>query len=519
MAEHFLTLDTFKKGVSNYLKENQFSNAERDDLWQALTDAATADGKLPKGVTVKDIMDSWTSEPGYPVVKVSSAGNTIELRQNRFYLNPTVSSPANTTWVVPINVVYPLGDQSKFNQTTPDTWMMKTDSSVKIPITERPYIINAQQTGYYRVNYDEDNWKGLAEVLKDDHTQIHELNRAQIIDDAIHLARANQLPYSTALSMTEYLDQEKAYIPWQSALRSFSFIDLMLNDNTSLTEHGYLKKFLVRQLTPVFNDLTFEASKDDDHLTILTRRSVLSWLCKYEHPECVNTAKAKFDEWVKNPADNKIDPNVRDVVYATAVRLGGKQEWDFLWGQFLEETIDSERLKLINAMGVSTVQECITTYLEETLKMTNIRLQDVTYIYRAIGGVAPGRRFQFEWLLEKWDDLREKFQGRFDDYMFNLISGYAAAANTEMEIKKLEDFLEEKNTELGSVVSEIKRSIETAKINKKWTEDNQNVVSAWFRERTGDPDDTDAAAANKSFFGLFLGLWLCVFVLFGKNRF
>jgi aminopeptidase N len=40
MMENFLTLETFKRGVSKYLQANSFANAEMDDLWMALTDAA-----------------------------------------------------------------------------------------------------------------------------------------------------------------------------------------------------------------------------------------------------------------------------------------------------------------------------------------------------------------------------------------------------------------------------------------------------------------------------------------------
>ena len=55
MAENFLTLDTFKKGVTNYLKSNEYGNAERDELWQALTDAGREDVQLPPGLWSQDI--------------------------------------------------------------------------------------------------------------------------------------------------------------------------------------------------------------------------------------------------------------------------------------------------------------------------------------------------------------------------------------------------------------------------------------------------------------------------------
>ena len=51
-----------------------------------------------------------------------------------------------------------------------------------------------------------------------DHTSIHVSNRAQILDDALNLARAKLLDYETALSLTGYLSKEEEYVPWTAAL-------------------------------------------------------------------------------------------------------------------------------------------------------------------------------------------------------------------------------------------------------------------------------------------------------------
>ncbi|KAK7498964.1 hypothetical protein BaRGS_00009773, partial [Batillaria attramentaria] len=50
-------------------------------------------------------------------------------------------------------------------------------------------LANIQQYGYYRVNYDPQNWNALIKQLIKDHTVIPPVNRAQIIDDAWNLAR------------------------------------------------------------------------------------------------------------------------------------------------------------------------------------------------------------------------------------------------------------------------------------------------------------------------------------------
>ena len=71
---------------------------------------------------------------------------------------------------------------------------------------------------FNRVNYDEKNWKMIIKQLNDDHMKIHVINRAQIIDDAINLARSGLLSYEIALGVTSYLNKEVEYIPWAAAL-------------------------------------------------------------------------------------------------------------------------------------------------------------------------------------------------------------------------------------------------------------------------------------------------------------
>jgi aminopeptidase N len=83
--------------------------------------------------------------------------------------------------------------------------------------------------GFYRVNYDEKNWYLLIKYLEsEDYEKIHAVNRAQLLDDALNLARAGILKYSTALELTRYLEKEVDYIPWYSALNAFSFLNIRL---------------------------------------------------------------------------------------------------------------------------------------------------------------------------------------------------------------------------------------------------------------------------------------------------
>lgn len=88
--------------------------------------------------------------------------------------------------------------------------------------------INLFLSGLYRVNYDERNW-GLiiSYLLNENFAEISPINRVQIIDDLLDLARSGEISYERALDATSYLNREKHFLPWKAALSNFDFISRM----------------------------------------------------------------------------------------------------------------------------------------------------------------------------------------------------------------------------------------------------------------------------------------------------
>ena len=76
MMANYLKVETFNRGIANYLHANAYSNADQDRLWEFLTAAGQEDGTLTD-LTVKQVMDTWTVQMGYPVVTIGQQINTI----------------------------------------------------------------------------------------------------------------------------------------------------------------------------------------------------------------------------------------------------------------------------------------------------------------------------------------------------------------------------------------------------------------------------------------------------------
>ena len=79
MIENFMTEEKFKSGVRSYLKTHEYGNAESKELWASLTEFADLDDNL----SISEIMDTWITQPGYPVVTY----NGKKITQQRFFLD------------------------------------------------------------------------------------------------------------------------------------------------------------------------------------------------------------------------------------------------------------------------------------------------------------------------------------------------------------------------------------------------------------------------------------------------
>ena len=62
-------------------------------------------------------------------------------------------------------------------------------------------------------------------------TMLPPVTRAQLLDDAMNLARAGFVDYDVALNLTQYLaTRETDLIVWKAALRNFRYLDTMLRE-------------------------------------------------------------------------------------------------------------------------------------------------------------------------------------------------------------------------------------------------------------------------------------------------
>lgn len=493
MMRHFLGEENFRHGVSTYLNEFRYGSTVQDDLWRHLTKAAEEAGL--RGLDVKKIMDSWTLQMGLPIVQVDRDYDTgsVSISQKRFLRNPNATdpmvfkSPFDYKWYVPCTVASRSEidySQIRKNGYLLTNWLNMENGPVQLnntlPATNEWILANILQTAYYRVNYDDENWRMLQNELKSSRTVIDSVNRAQIVDDALNLALAGELSYDVALNITDYLISEQDYLPWSTALSSLSYIDLMLQ---STQHYGLFKSYMVRQISPIYTILGWQEESSDSYMKQALRTDVLNTACYYGVEDCVESASGKFKAWMANPSNNPIPPNHKSLVYCNAIRHGDDELWNFAWDQYQNSSDAAENVKLLYGMSCSKQPWILSRYLERTLDKDQIRRQDATRAMSYIAKNSIGKYIAWSFFQNNYNTIVKNHGGQFFGFS-SLIKSVMKGFNTQFQLKELTKFIEQNNDNLKTGRRAFKQTVENTQSNIQWMERNLDIISSWLKNKT-----------------------------------
>ena len=376
---------------------------------------------------------------------------------------------------------------SGFDRTSADLWLSPELAGEEqvVELAGVPdhtaLIANVQQTGFYRVNYDEENWRLLAELLVANHTAIHRINRAQILDDAFGLARAGLLAYPTALATTEYLAGEQDYIPWEAALTGFKYLQSMLARSAGW---GALQAYMLGELQPLFDRLGFEERPGEDFLDEKLRIELLAVLCRLGHTQCSESSSYLLDQWMALPdpdSTNPIPPSLRSTVLCTAIARGHVSHWDFLWQRYLASNNANEKNNILGALACSREVWLLQRYLDMSIEPeSGVRKQDG---YRVIVGVSRnlvGRYVAWDWIRANWAALSAYYDTAISSSVGRIISAVAGDFNTPHNLAELEAFIAEHEGELGTAGRDAEVMVQGTKANIGWMTEHYQTILDWL---------------------------------------
>lgn len=408
MVRKLIGEEAFRAGLKSYFEKFAYKNTVGNDLWQELESAS--------GQPIVNLMNTWISQPGLPVVSVSNSHDTAILSQERFFIGE--HQPSDALWPIPLLANQPL-DVKILDQ---------KEATVSI---EKPLQLNCGLSAHFITKYDE----STREYLLKNITELPTLDKICILQDATILARAGFENSASLLPLALSLKTETNEKVFGMAAGALTELRKFVDDSDAARDS--LKRISGEFACATFEELGWDekaGESDDDRER---RTTALSLMMYSEDKEVLNEAKTRFD-------NNKLEylpTEIRALIISANVRHFETPEMtENLFAAY--KNTPSNDLQNDIAIGLTSTKNPKTAEkILANIKDSNIiRPQDASRWFVYLIRTRESRQIAWNWLKENWAWVEDTFG---DDKSYDDFIRYAATALlTPNELDDFRQFFE-----------------------------------------------------------------------------
>jgi puromycin-sensitive aminopeptidase len=374
MLERWLGADAFRAGVRHYLDRYQRANTETTDLWDALEYAT--------GQPVRQIMDSWIFQPGFPVLH-PNAGNAA---QRRFAYH---GEPDDSRWAIPLRVRVHHNDQAETR-----SLLLAGDQVALDAPNDALVVLNAGGQGFYRIAYPSE-WRD--QLL--DAGVLSALERTALVDDQWAAVLAGSETAAEFLEVSRRFAAETELVVWRilsSHLRAAG----RLVDGDALAA---LKAMVASLIAPALTRLGWETRPEDDPRT----RRLRGLLIGVEGAFVADRETvARAREVVARP--QRGDADIVAACISVVASVGTVDDFETFWQRAEASTSPQEQLRYLYALG-EFPDEMLVLRTAALANSDAMRAQSAPFVLqRALRSREHGPA-AWAFVRDHWDELRSRF--------------------------------------------------------------------------------------------------------------
>lgn len=411
MIQQYIGHDAFRAGLKQYFTDHAYANTIGNDLWNALEAAS--------GEKITSIMNTWISQPGYPVVSLERDGEHIVISQKQFFVGP--HEPSDRQWPVPLDA----------NDTAAPKLL--DNPQITYPSTQ-PIRLNRSDSSHFITNYDALSRQNLIQQVADG--TLDPIGRVQLLDEATLLARGGVMTSDQLLPLIDAYKDETLEPVWDIIGLALAELRKFVDDNKDAEKK--LRRLSAALAKKQYERLGWEAVKGEDEEDTKLRSSVIALSLYGEVPEALAKAKELYESV---PLED-LDPELRALIISSVARYGDGDIVDNLLAVYKQT--HSGDLKQDICVGITStrIPEKISLLLDGMKNPETVRPQDVFrwFIYLIRG--RESREMAWQWIRDNWDWVDKTFGGdkSYDDFPRYSANGLV----TRKQLQEYVDFFEPK---------------------------------------------------------------------------
>ncbi|CAN1120841.1 Aminopeptidase M1 [Linum perenne] len=458
MLQSFLGAEPFQRSLAAYIKRHAYSNAKTEDLWAALEEGS--------GEPVTKLMNSWTSQKGYPVIAVKVKEQKLEFEQTQFLSS---GAHGDGQWIVPITLCCGSYDERKNFLLDGKSETVDVKEFLGSSTLDQGSIwlkINVDQTGFYRVKYDDDLAARLRRAIGK--KCLNETDRFGILDDAFALCMARHQPLTSLLTLMGAYWEELEYTVLSNLITISYTVGRVVADATPelLKE---VKQFFINLFQYSAEKLGWDAKQGESHLDSMLRGELLTALAVFGHDLTIDEAIRRFRAFLDDRNTPLLPPDVRRAAYVSVmqrVTVSNKWGYESLLRVYRETDLSQEKTRILGSLASCPDPDMVFEILNFLLT-PEVRSQDVVY---GLAVSKEGRETAWKWLKENWEQISNTWGSGF--LLTRIVSSIVSPFASFEKAKEVEEFFSSRSK--PSMARTLKQSIERVHIKAQWVDSVRN---------------------------------------------
>ena len=389
MLEQYLGTERFRDGIRLYLKTHSYGNTETSDLWDAIETAVSNDGGEP----VRDLMDSWIWQPGYPLILASldATKTKLILQQQRFSFTPDLLTETQH-WLVPVHI--------RINGT--DAKYLLSDQPLEISInnSNEAIVINAGGYGYYRVAYSPEL---LTRLQGPELAKLAVIERYSLVDDAWNAVVAGRLAAIDFVSFVSGFTRERDLAVWQAIAIGLRGCGRLLSESN----YPKLQQHIRTLVAPVIAELGWQSQPGEDDLRAKLRGILVVLLAVNGND---TDAQKKCQELLERHDEQSDSVHPELVAAATTVvaSTSGEGAYEYFLDKFRTTTNPQDQLRYLYALTDFDSPELVQRTCNFAIA-GEVKSQNAPFVLARCIALRENGVLAWNFVRNYWDQAQVKF--------------------------------------------------------------------------------------------------------------
>ncbi|XP_058222538.1 aminopeptidase M1 [Rhododendron vialii] len=461
MLQSYLGPECFQRALASYIKQYSCSNAKTEDLWAVLEEES--------GEPVNQLMNSWTKQKGYPVVTVKVNDENLEFEQSQFLLS---GCHGDGQWIVPMTLCCGSYDvrknfllQGTYESLDTKDFLVCSISKGRLAETGTWVKLNVDQTGFYRVKYDDELASRLRYAIET--KCLSATDRFGILDDSYALCMACQLPLASLLTLMGAYKGELEYTVLSNLISISNKIARIAADAAPELLDD-VKLFFINLFQYPAEKLGWDPKQGESHLDAMLRGEILTALAQFGHDVTQHEARRRFDAFLNDRHTPLLPPDTRRAAYVAVmqnVSTLNRSGYESLLKIYRETDQSQEKTRILGSLASCPDPDVVLEVLNFLLS-SEVRSQDAVF---GIHVGIEGRETAWRWLKENWDHISKTWGSGF--LITRFVSVIVSPFSSYEKAKEVEEFFASRSK--PSITRTLKQSLERVHINAKWVQSIQ----------------------------------------------